>query len=200
MKVLLVHGFLDTNRLFRTMERRLAEAGHTCLAPNLSPRDARTGIAALGRQVAQLVEERFGPHEPLAVVGFSMGAIVARYYLQRLGGHARARAFFAISGPHAGTLTAYCYPGQGARDMRPGSALLRELDAAAPLLAGVPLYSYWTPFDFMIVPPSSAQWPVANGMRVPTPWHAYMVRHGRIVTDIEERLAALEKTPADVTA
>lgn len=198
MKVLFVHGFLDTNRLFRTMERRLAQAGHTCLAPNLSPRDARTGIAALGRQVAQLVDERFGAREPLAVVGFSMGAIVARYYLQCLGGSARCRAFFAISGPHAGTLTAYCYPGQGARDMRPGSALLRELDDAAPSLAAVPLYSYWTPYDFMIVPPSSARWPAAEAMRVPIPWHAYMVRHGRIVADISRRLAALE-TVAEFT-
>lgn len=197
MNVVLVHGFMDTSRLFRTLERRLAGDGHVCHAPNLSPRDARTGIAALSQQVARMVEQRVGAEQPLAMVGFSMGAIVARHYLQLLGGHARTRIFFAISGPHAGTLTAYCYPGQGARDMRPGSPLLRELDAAAGCLAGMRLYSYWTPYDFMIVPPSSAQWPGARAMRVSWPWHAHMVRHRRIVEDISQRLKALADAPED---
>ena len=43
----------------------------------------------------------------LDIVGFSMGALASRHYIQRGAGKQRVRRFVSISGPHAGTLTAY---------------------------------------------------------------------------------------------
>ena len=41
MEVVLVHGFLDTGRLFDDLSARLGAAGHACRAPTLEPRDGR---------------------------------------------------------------------------------------------------------------------------------------------------------------
>ena len=117
MNVVMVHGFGDTGRLFRRMSRTLEERGHACLAPTMSPADARLGIEDLSVKLASFVDGEVPAGAPMAMVGFSMGALVVRHYLQALGGARRTRAFFSIAGPHGGTMNAYLYPGRGdARD------------------------------------------------------------------------------------
>jgi triacylglycerol lipase len=196
MNLLLVHGFWDTGRVFRRLAGRLAAAGHTCFCPELTPRDGRHGLAALAGQLAGHVEARMDAAAPFAVVGFSMGCLVARYYLQQLRGNRRVTAFFAISGPMHGTATAYLYPGQGARDMRYGSRFLRGLDTTAAALAGVQLHTYHTPFDLIILPPGSARLAGATSTRIGSPLHPWMLTNRKLAGDIVQKLARLEPEPS----
>jgi triacylglycerol lipase len=144
MNIVLVHGIFDNGGIFQPLVQALERDGHRCWAPALKPADGRTGIAEL------------------AIVGFSMGCIVSRYYLQMLSGAARTKVFFAISGPHSGTLMAYMYPGQGARDLRPDSPLLQALKQSEGRLSPVELFAYWTSRDLMILPATSCCWPLAT--------------------------------------
>lgn len=188
MIVVLVDGIWGKGRVFKRLRTHLTAQGYRCLIPSLHPSDAAFGIADLAGKLKRFIDARTGAEADLAIVGFSLGCIVARYYLQQLGGYRRTKAFFALSGPHRGTWMAYGYIGQGARELRPGSALLRELDSSSPCLASVALYAFWTPLDLMIVPATSARWPQATTVKVWTPLHRLMPIHRRVQADILRHL------------
>jgi triacylglycerol lipase len=193
MNVVLVHGFLNSGRKLRRLERHLTSVGHRCFAPSLKPRDARGGLPALAVQLDRDVREALPDGARFALVGFSMGALIARYYLQELEGYRRVEAFFSIGGPHSGTLTAYAYPSEGVHQMRPGSAFLTRLDEGTGRLEGIPITCYWSPYDLMIRPLASARWRRADHVRIPSPVHSLMIFDRRLHRDIERRLSALAK-------
>ncbi|OAI21530.1 MULTISPECIES: alpha/beta fold hydrolase [Methylomonas] len=188
MKVILVHGIFDTGRIFHRLIAKLEANGHQCFAPDLKPADARLGIADLSEKLKQYIDEQVSNDEPIAVVGFSMGTIVSRYYLQQLDGYRRTKAFFAISGPLKGTLTAYLYPGQGVKDLRPNSPLLNELAKSENKLAHIALHTYRTPLDAMIVPSKSSEWRMASNHKINAPLHRLMVSNQRVYTHIAKQL------------
>ena len=188
MNVLLVHGFWDTGNVFRRLQRELTAAGHRCFAPTLHPRDGRHGLAELAGKLAAYVDAQLKPDEPLAIIGFSMGCLVARYYLQNLRGTRPVTGFFALSGPLRGTFTAWLYPGKGTRDMRPGSRFIRELEAGAAALAGLPLHTYYTPLDLMILPVNSSRVAGAQEVRVWSLLHRWVPVHPQVAADIRQKL------------
>ncbi len=196
MHVVTVHGFLNTGRQFGTLRRRLESRGHTCLTPTLHPRDGRKGMADLAEKLAELIDREVPSGASLALIGFSMGAIVARYYLQVRGNPRRVKAFFSIAGPFRGSLNAYLYPGLGTRQMRPGSLLLRELEQTAQRLAAFPVFTYRTPFDLMIIPSTGSQIPAAQNAVVWCPLHSLLPHDPRLVDRIDRELAQLEPAAA----
>ena len=188
MNVVLVHGFLNRGGILRGLAKHLTSVGHTCFVPSLKPCDARCGLPVLADQLSRFISASLPDTSRFAIIGFSMGALVVRYYLQELGGYRRADAFFSICGPHAGTLTAYMYPSEGVYQMRPRSEFLIRLDQSADRLAGIPITCYWTPFDLMVRPIESAKWLRAEHVRIPAPLHSIMVFDRRLYRDIEQRL------------
>jgi len=176
--VLIVHGIWDSRSRVRLLEQGLIARGFAhARAFDMKPNDGRAPIATLAEQAKQqaaaLLEQHGGP---IDVVGFSMGALVARYYLQRLGGKTSVRRFISVSGPHRGTLAAYALPLAGLRDMRPGSALIRELEADPAGFGGVEVHCLYTPYDLMIVPAESSVLPSAKSVqRVGVPIHRMMI-------------------------
>ena len=189
MNILLLHGIFDSGRIFAPMIAVLEAKGHRCFAPSFVPADAREGIEPLAQFVAQYVAEHLPPNQPFALVGFSMGGIVARYYLQNLGGAARVRVFFTISSPHAGSLWSYVYPGLGAKDLRPRSPLLLQLCATEVSLADLPIHNYWTSFDLTVFPAVNCRWGRANSEQdVRGLWHRWMVKHPKVLAGITRKL------------
>lgn len=176
--VLIVHGIWDSRARVRSLEHGLIARGFQHVrAFDMKPNDGRAPIAALAEQAKRaadaLLEEHGGP---IDLVGFSMGALVARYYLQRLGGKASVRRFISISGPHRGTLAAYALPLAGLHDMRPGSALIRDLEADSDAFGGVEVHCLYTPYDLMIVPATSSVLPGARSVRrLELPMHRMMI-------------------------
>ncbi|MCI0570847.1 MAG: lipase [Myxococcaceae bacterium] len=159
-------------------------------AVELRPNDGEAPIAILAAQLAAAVTrvraEVGTAHVDL--VGFSMGALVSRYFIQRLEGRAQVRRFVSISGPHQGTVLAWARGNAGASDMRPGSALLRELAADENPFAGVDVFAFWTPLDLMIVPSSSSRLPGAIERTFSVPGHWLMLRDGRVLRSVTEAL------------
>ena len=86
------------------------------------------------------------------LIGFSMGGIICRYYLQELGGIKRVEKLFTISSPHHGSYLSYFYPGKGMKQLRPRSEFLKNLETKELLLKSLNLFSYRTPLDLMIIP------------------------------------------------
>ena len=101
---------------------------------NYSPftADVRVAAAQLAEEVEALVAET--GYERIHVVGHSMGGLIARYYVTRLGGDERVHTLVTLGTPHHGTYTAYGWHSQLTRQLRPGSGLMRELDQPVPRL------------------------------------------------------------------
>lgn len=185
MLFVLVHGIHDTGRKFKTMRAAFEGQGHRCIAPSLSPNNGRLGLEHLANQLqGHILAETAGGNPQLVLVGFSMGGLIARHYLQELGGHRHTSHFFSIAAPHHGTLLAYLSAHLGARQMRPGSPFLHRLAQNANGCQNVACYSYWTPLDLMIVPATSSVWAQAENIPINVLAHALMVRDRRVIGDI----------------
>ncbi len=182
--VVIVPGFLDSPRLYRRMAARLEAAGHE--AHTFPPRSS-SGAVEFERTAADLaafIDRRIGPHATFGLVGFSMGGIAARYYVQRLGGAARVRALVTVSSPHRGTWTAWLLPLRGIRQLRPHSGLLEDLNRDADALAVNGFASIWSPVDFVIVPPSSSRLGIGAERRFFVPIHAWVPQSGRVLDEV----------------
>lgn len=192
--VVVVHGIWDDARSIGPLVRGLARHGvQNVSAIELDPPWGTADLETLAEQLGGFVERARRLHAAPAVdlVGFSMGALVTRVYLQLFGGHAHARSFVSISGPHRGTLTAYALPLSGVRQMRPGSALLRALGDDVSHLSALAVHCVVTPFDAMIVPSDSGVLRGARSVhRLPVLLHRLMVHDPRVHALVARLLAA----------
>lgn len=155
--VLLVHGLADNRSVFAVLRRALEARGFGrvlsfCYSPLTN--DVRAAAAELADEVERVLA-RTG-YDAVHLVGHSLGGIVARYYVQRLGGASRVTTVCTLGSPHAGTWSAHLLPGRLARQLRPGSDLLAELDAPAPG-CGTRFVAFWSDLDHVVVPHTSAR-------------------------------------------
>ena len=187
-RVVLVHGFLENGNTYRMLRTRLEKRGFECLVPRLKHSDGRGGLANLAVHLKQDIDAKFGPEQPISIVAFSMGGLVSRHYLQELGGAARCENLITISSPHHGTKAAFLYPSQGATEMRPGSAFLTSLRRSQDRLGKMPVASYRTPMDLVILPPDSSIWDGAENHQFPVVLHPLMLTCRPVLEDIERRL------------
>ena len=114
--------------------------------------------------------------------------MVSRYYLQNLDGAKRCDLFITISSPHHGTKAAWLYPSKGAAQMRPGSQFIANLDKTEGQLGKIPVISYRTPMDMIIVPPSSSIWDRAENLEFRVALHPLMLSSNDVLSDIERHL------------
>ncbi|MER7661293.1 MULTISPECIES: alpha/beta fold hydrolase [unclassified Streptomyces] len=153
----LLHGFVDNRSVFVLLRRSLARHGWRhleCL--NYSPLtcDIRTAAELLGRHIEEICV-RTGRSE-VDIVGHSLGGLIARYYVQCLGGDQRVRTLVTLGTPHSGTTVAPLASAHPiVRQMRPGSALIEELRGPAPGCR-TRFVSFWSDLDQLMVPVETA--------------------------------------------
>jgi len=85
------------------------------------------------RQLAALVDT-WRTRAPITIVAHSMGCLIARYFVERLGGHARVNRVIYLGAPHAGTPYAFASLLQGPDLLPLGllNATLRDVLATYP--------------------------------------------------------------------
>ncbi|WP_448267898.1 esterase/lipase family protein [Nostoc sp. DSM 114159] len=193
--VLLIHGIDDTEAVFHKMAAQLRLQGWSVYSLNLLPNNGDVGLDELAKQVADYVTATFAPEQSLDLIGFSMGGIVSRYYVQRLGGINRVQRFITISSPHYGTVVAYGSRRPGCLQMRPDSIFLKDLNSDAVMLEQLDFTSIWTPYDLMIVPANSSQMPVGSQVIVPVTLHPWMLTDPRSLRVVTTALAKPIKLP-----
>ena len=150
--ILLIHGMVDNRAIFTVLRRRLRRRGfRRVVSLNYSPmtNDLRLAARDLSGAVEELVA-RTG-YERIHVVGHSLGGLIARYYVQRLGGDERVHTLVTLGTPHGGTLPARLAPVNLCRQLSPGSDLYAELDAPAPGCR-TRFVAYWSDLDQVVLP------------------------------------------------
>lgn len=100
-------------------------------------------------------------YDHVHLVGMSMGGLIAAAYIQLYRKASTVRSYVNIAGPLNGTAVAYLSGAPGARDMRPNSPFIREMQRTQDQLRGVPCTTIRTPMDLMIIPSTSSCLPHA---------------------------------------
>lgn len=155
--VLLVHGLVDNRSVFTVLRRALGRRGFgQVLTMNYSvfTQDVRRAAVELGIAVEQLCD-RSG-HDRIHIIGHSLGGLIARYYVQRLGGDARVVGLVTLGTPHGGTAWSrlaprWLPPASIVTQLRPDSPVLRELEQPA---AGcrTSILAVYSDLDQLVVP------------------------------------------------
>ncbi|MFI7010225.1 esterase/lipase family protein [Streptomyces sp. NPDC050145] len=203
--VLLLHGFIDNRSVFVLLRRALAQHGTRHLESlNYSPLtcDIRAAATLLGRHIEDLCE-RTG-QDRIDIVGHSLGGLIARYYVQRLGGDRRVRTVVTLGTPHSGTRVAPLADAHPiVRQMRPGSSVIEELKEPAPGCA-TRFVSFWSDLDPLMVPLETAcvDHPdlIAQNVRVTGIGHLALPVHPAVAAAIREALAPGPAAGADGAA
>ena len=177
--VVLVHGLTDTNAIFKPMTAYLRKQGWVVHSLDLIPANGDCELDRLAQQLDTYIQLTLPDEQHFDLIGYSMGGIVSRYYVQRLGGLDRVQRFITIASPHNGTLTAYLSQRPGCLQMRPNSLFLNSLNRDMLMLEKLKFTSIWTPMDLMIVPATSSQMRVGRDVQVNVPLHRWMVQDFR---------------------
>jgi len=159
--VVLVHGYFHNRSGFVELTRELRRRGFRWIhGMNYNPIGG--SVPDLAERFGRYVDDirRVSGSERVHLVGHSLGGVIARWYVEELGGHKVVDTCITIGTPHHGTLAAYLGFGQAAKDMRPGSDVIQTLEDG--LRKRKPTYvNFYSDLDFLIVPPSSALLPEA---------------------------------------
>ena len=186
--VILVHGIHSDSRDMTRMARHFRAEGREVFTPDLAPNGGQATMDELGKQLADYAAKHVRRGRKFDLVGFSMGGLVSRYYVQRLGGAAHVGHLVTIAAPHRGTILARLHPGAGAAEMRRGSAFLRDLTTDDATLARVKFTSFYTPLDLVIVPASSSAMPQARNVRVWASLHPSLILEKRCIRAVAAAL------------
>ena len=86
------------------------------------------------------------------LVCHSLGGLVARVYLQELGGERRVDHCVTLGTPHEGTYNAYWVASRVGQELRPDSPLLERLRASCPTVSRVRCLSIVAGSDNLVIP------------------------------------------------
>lgn len=155
--VLLVHGLVDNRSIFAVMRRSLRRRGFASVCSwNYSPllRDVGQAAQDFGAHIERICAQT--GHDRVHVVGHSLGGLIARYYVQRLGGDQRVDSLVTLGTPHGGSLLAHVLPTPLVRQLRPGSTVLRELAEPAGR-CGTRITAVYSDLDQLVLPTSAGR-------------------------------------------
>lgn len=173
--VLLLHGLFHNRAVWFLMKQRLEQCGFTVVTVNLPPFEM---VETLGRKIAETVEETLVTYdaEQVDIVGHSMGGLLARYYIEFMGGDKRVNHCIMLGTPNAGSkLAPFALTPMG-RDLMPGSDFLIELNAA-PLSPTINYLTIFSRHDNLVIPAESAELPGAEAIEVEWLGHNSLLFH-----------------------
>jgi len=152
--VVLVHGFLATAGVFRPLRARLErDAGARVATFSHAP---GLGVRRIAQQLAGIVDRI--PHGTrIHLVGHSLGGVVARWYVQEMGGHERVAQTIAIATPFGGARLAERFRVFVGNDLHAASDVLTRLREGTGRGAAVPHLSIAGTEDRMVFPTERAR-------------------------------------------
>ncbi len=185
--VVLVHGIHATGGDMARLAKFLRSQGREVFTPTFKPANGGARIEDLALQLSGFVGREL-PGRKFDLVGFSMGGLISRYYVQRLGGVDCVGHFVTMAAPHNGSVLANLRRAPGCVQMRPGSDFLRDLQGDADTLRRVKFTSFYTPLDTMIVPARSSEMPQAKNVRMWAAMHPSWVLEKRCIRAVAKAL------------
>ncbi len=151
----MIHGLWNSSSIFSSITSKLDDIGIEYFAPTLKHSFGMTSIINLTNTLNKLILEKYGLEKELDILGFSMGGLIGRYWMQKFNGYRRTRRFISVGSPHKGTLIAQLvpkYPFRGISEMKINSEFLRELAKNDFCLNDIECINFFTYWDLMVCP------------------------------------------------
>ena len=189
--IVLIHGLWNTSSIFSSIISKLDDIGIEYFAPTLKHSYGITSIVDLTNTLNELILEKYGLGKEIDILGFSMGGIIGRYWIQKFNGFKRTRRFISIGSPHKGTLIAQLvpkYPFRGISEMKLNSEFLRELAKNDFLLSDIECINFFTYWDLMVFPSWWTNLDVGEKIPLKIYKHRNLVRNNYSVEKIFERI------------
>ncbi len=176
--IFLVHGLWNNPKLFEKLLEKIKEDEYQLYRPHLPHKFGKTSLRLLARDLNSKIEELVGPEIDIDIVGFSMGGLISRIWLQNHNGFLRTKRFFSIGTPHFGTYTAQMIPSSfmpGIAEMKRGSSLLSQLNNDLTSLKRIECVSFFTKWDLMSFPGWQAKLSIGDSYQVPVLTHKELI-------------------------
>ena len=178
--VLLLHGVLCNAGVWQGFRKYLTARG---IAPlyTLSYGPPLASIEVFAAQVARKIDyiRRATGAPRVAIVGHSMGGLVARAYLRRFGCES-VSSLITFGSPHHGSVHAWLSPGACLAQLRPGNRWLAELNRLEDSEPTVPTVSIWSWHDSMVAPQTSGRLRGARNIEVIGVGHNALLNDERV--------------------
>ncbi|MCO5977475.1 permease [Ideonella oryzae] len=190
--VLLVHGYLCNRALWNPWLRRLRAQGIPAVAVTLEPPGATLdGHVSTLQAAVQQLWQRTG--RPPLLVGHSMGGLALRAWWRADAGRTPVCGLVTVGTPHGGTWMAHWGHSASARQMRPGSAWLRQLAAdevrlRAESSEAPKVLSVFSPCDSIVFPTQAALWPGGEALAVAGAGHVDLLQHAVVFEAVCQRV------------
>lgn len=180
--VVLVHGFFCNRGMWNPWMAELRKRNIPFVAVNLEPIFGSLDdyLDTVETAVKQL-EASTG--RPPVLVGHSMGGLVIRAWFANQGQASRAHRLVTIGTPHQGTWLARFGHAQSARQMRIGSAWLKQLreqDASK----NAHFTCFYSHCDNIVFPASTATLPGADNRHLTATAHVQMAFHPDVFEEV----------------
>ena len=187
----MIHGLWNTSSIFSSITSKLDDIGIEYFAPTLQHSFGMTSIVDLTNTLNELILDKYGLKKELDIMGFSMGGIIGRYWIQKFSGYKRTRRFVSIGSPHKGTLIAQLvpiYPFRGISEMKINSKFLRELAKNDFFLDDIECINFFTYWDLMVFPGWWTNLNLGKKISVKVYKHRNLVRNKSVVDKIIDEI------------
>lgn len=193
--LVLIHGLWDTPRLFRRLVDQLDGRRDPLLIPHLQHGLGQVPLETLTAHLNKQIVDAFGPDETVDLLGFSMGGLLARAWIQQHRGFRRTRRFVCVGSPQRGTLAAQLMPRAvlpSIADMKLGSRFIRQLADDhrhhPQRLGSIDCRSFYCRLDLMVIPSWLGVLPVGSVQALPAPIHPALITSKKTVAILAETL------------
>ena len=189
--IFLVHGLWNNPKLFEKLLKKINEDDYQLYRPHLPHEFGKTSLIRLARDLDSKIEELVGPEIEIDIVGFSMGGLISRLWLQNYNGFSRTKRFFSIGTPHFGTYTAQIIPSSfmpGIAEMKRGSSLLSQLNNDLTSLEKVECISFFTKWDLMAFPGWQAKLSIGDSYDLPVLTHKELITNSISLDILAEKI------------
>ncbi len=192
--LVLVHGLWNTPKLFNRFKSCIAQPKSLLVLPHLKHKFGRVDIRELAHNLNFQINQRLGTDIKIDLLGFSMGGLISRVWLQEMDGYKRTERFFSVGSPHQGTLTAQLVPSvlfPGIAQMKVGSQLIKSLSINSGNLHQIECRSYFCMLDLMVFPGFRAVLPIGTSIPVPVLTHKCLIKRPQSINLIKRDLFSI---------
>ncbi len=189
--IFLIHGLWNNPRLFEKLILKINENNYQLYRPYLPHEFGKTSLRRLARDLDSKIQELVGPEIEIDIIGFSMGGLISRIWLQKHNGILRTKRFISIGTPHFGTYTAQIIPSffmPGIAEMKRGSDLLSELNNDLTSLENIECTSFFTKWDLMSFPGWQAKLSIGKSYELPVLTHKELITNSNSLDILAQKI------------
>ena len=185
--LVLIHGLWNGPKVFNKLLKRInrfIDDTDDIYLPELPHYQGRVSLFDLAEDLDQKITNKFGPERNIDLIGFSMGGLISRIWLQEMGGLGRTKNLITIGTPHHGTLMAQVIPQipfKGISQMKINSNLINCLNSKLMLLESINCISLFTYWDLMVFPFYHAILPIGKYYPLPALTHQQLLSNPKTI-------------------